>query len=331
MNTKTAIPATMRAIEIRDKKLVSATRAVPVPARGEVLIRVAAAGVNRPDIMQRQGLYPPPAGVTDIPGLEVAGEIVAIGAGVVSLRTGQEVAALVSGGGYAEYCTAPALQTLVIPKNIGVIAAAGTPETFFTVWSNIAIRAKLKKRESILIHGGASGIGTTAIQVARALGATVYVTAGTDDKCRACEKLGAKAAINYRSEDFTARIAALTKGAGVDVILDMVGGDYMARNIDCLAPDGRLVNIAVQGGRRAEVDIFKIMSKRLTITGSTLRPQSPAQKAAIAKDIKRRLWPMLRRQRVLPVIDRVFALDDAQTAHDYLEAGQHFGKVILKV
>lgn len=331
MTETETIPAMMKAVEIRDKKLVLTERPVPVPERGEVLIRVQAAGINRPDLMQRKGLYPPPPGVTDIPGLEIAGEIVSVGKGVISLRAGQEVCALVAGGGYAEYCVAPALQTLVIPKNIGVIAAAGIPETFFTVWSNLVMRGNIKKNDRVLIHGGASGIGTAAIQVARARGATVYTTAGTDEKCRAAEKLGAARAVNYRTEDFQTIIMKETKDRGVDLILDMIGGDYVPKHLDLLAPDGCHVSIAIQGGRKTEIDLFKIMSKRLTLTGSTLRPQTPAAKALIAKAIKKTLWPMIRRQRIMPVIDRVFPLAEAQQAHDYLEAGSHFGKIILRI
>lgn len=325
------IPETMQAIAINDGRLVVERRPVPVPQRGEVLIKVTAAGVNRPDLLQRQGRYPPPPGVTDIPGLEVAGRVIATGPSVPGARVGFDVVALLSGGGYAEYAVTSAQQCLSMPKNLGPIAAAGIPETFFTVWSNMVMRGKLEYGQRILIHGGASGIGTTAIQMAQALGAIVYTTAGNDDKCRAAEKLGAVRAINYKTEDFAAIIMKETRDKGVDMILDIVGASYMKQHLDILAPDGKLITIAVQGGAKAEIDLFKIMSKRLTLTGTTLRPQAAAAKAAIAKDLKRRVWPMIQRQKILPVIDRVFPLHDAQAAHDYLEAGQHFGKVILKI
>jgi NADPH2:quinone reductase len=325
----------MKAVAIIDQRLVLVTRPVPKPARGEVLIRVAAAGVNRPDLLQRKGLYPPPPGVTDIPGLEIAGEIAALGPGVKNssikgLARGRQVCALVSGGGYAEYCTAPAAQCLPIPKGLSLAAAACLPETFFTVWTSLFDRGQLRKGETVLIHGGASGIGTTAIQVAKAFGAKVVVTAGSDDKCRACLKLGAKLAINYRTQDFAAEIAK-TPGLAADVVLDMVGGDYLQRNLRVMAPYGRHVSIAMQRGRNAEIDIFQVMSRRLVLTGSTLRPQSVAVKAAIAKALLRHVWPLLKRGRIRPVIDRRFPLAESQAAHDYLEAGKHIGKVVLQI
>lgn len=331
MKDPVSIPETMQAVVIRDQRLVIEERPVPIPQRGEVLIKVAASGINRPDILQRKGLYPPPPGVTDIPGLEVAGRVIATGPGVPGARVGFDVVALLAGGGYAEYAVAPAQQCLSMPKNLGPIAAAGIPETFFTVWSNMVMRGRLEYGQRVLIHGGASGIGTTAIQMANALGAKVYTTAGTDDKCRAAEKLGAIRAVNYNTEDFAAVMLKETKEKGIDLILDIVGASYLKQHLNILAPDGKLVSIAVQGGAKAEIDIFKIMSKRLTLTGTTLRPQSVTAKAVIAKDLKRRVWPMIQRQKILPVIDRVFALADAQAAHDYLEAGNHFGKIILKI
>jgi NADPH2:quinone reductase len=316
------LPQTMTAIEIRDGKLHSATRPVPKPGKGEVLIRVHAAGVNRPDLLQRRGLYPPPAGVTDIPGLEVAGEVVG---------TKQKVCALVPGGGYAEYCVAAKELCLPIPRGLDYIKAAALPETFFTVWRNLVDCGQLKKGETLLVHGGASGIGTAAIQIARALGAQVFVTAGTEKKCTACRRLGAALAINYRQQDFVDEILKETGGRGVDVVLDMVGGDYLVRNLRALAPNGRHVSIAMMKGRTAPVDIFEIMSKRLTLTGSTLRPQSVKTKAAIAKALKAALWPLLNKKKIRPVIDKTFPLAEAQRAHDHLEAGDHVGKVVLRV
>lgn len=328
---KITLPAEMTVVAIRDQQLVSEKRPVPQPRAGEVLVRVRAAGVNRPDLLQRRGLYPPPEGITDIPGLEISGDVVALGSRVTGIKTGQKVCALVAGGGYAEYCIVPAVQCLPLPKNLGWIAAAGIPETFFTVWHNVFDHGKLKKGDRILIHGGASGIGTTAIQLARAFGAKVFVTAGTDEKCNACLKLGAQIAINYKSQDYAAEIMQATDDKGVDVVLDMVGGDYINRNLKILAPEGRHVSIAMQRGRTAEVDLFQIMSKRLVMTGSTLRPQTVAAKGKIAKALKKNVWPFITRKRITPVVDQIFGLDDAQTAHDYLEAGQHFGKVILRV
>lgn len=328
---KSQLPAEMTVAAIVGHKLVTQTRPVPQPRAGEVLVRVRAAGVNRPDLLQRRGLYPPPEGITDIPGLEISGDVVALGTRVTGIKAGQKVCALVAGGGYAEYCIVPAAQCLPLPKNLGWIAAAGIPETFFTVWHNMFDHGRLKKGDRVLVHGGASGIGTTAIQLARAFGAKVYVTAGTDDKCNACLKLGATAAINYKNQDFAAAVLQLTDNKGVDIVLDMVGGDYVNRNLKILAPEGRHVSIAMQRGRTAEVDIFQIMSKRLVLTGSTLRPQPVAAKGKIAKALKKNVWPFIARKRVTPVVDQIFALEDAQAAHDYLEAGQHFGKVILRV
>jgi putative PIG3 family NAD(P)H quinone oxidoreductase len=331
----------MKCIEIKDKQLALTERPIPKPKAGEVLVKVYAAGVNRPDIMQRKGLYPPPEGVTDIPGLEIAGEIAERGWGVKTLKNGQGVCALVAGGGYAEYCIVPEAQCLPIPKRMDFITAAGIPETFFTVWANLFDIGRLRKGETVLIHGGASGIGTTAIQMARAVGAKVFVTAGSDEKCRACKKLGAHLAINYVTDDFVAEALAATKDKGVDLILDMIGGDYIPRNLQALAVGGRHISIAVQHGRTAEIDILQVMQKRLTLTGSTLRPRSVAEKGAIAAALHKNIWPLLHRKnaffslfckkRITPVIDKVFPLAEAQAAHDYLESGVHTGKVILRV
>lgn len=321
----------MKAAAVHDHALVTETRPVPKPAAGEVLVRVAAAGVNRPDILQRKGLYPPPAGISDIPGLEIAGEVAALGKGVTGLKKGAKVCALVAGGGYAEYCVVPAVQCLPVPKGMDMVTAAGLCETHFTVWTNLFDRGQLKKGESVLVHGGASGIGTTAIQVAKSFGAKVYVTASTDDKGKACVKLGATAAINYRQKDFVAEVMTLTDNRGVDVVLDMVGGDYVARNLKTLAPYGRHVSIAMQKGRTVEVDLFQIMSKRLVMTGSTLRPQPVSVKGEIAKALKKNIWPLVARKKIRCVIDSVYTLDEAQKAHEHLEVGNHVGKVILKV
>lgn len=331
MKKPSTLPETMKAAIIRDQKLVIEDAPLPQPKAGEVLVRVRAAGVNRPDLLQRRGLYPPPEGVTDIPGLEISGDVVALGSGVSAIKSGQKICALVAGGGYAEYCAVPAVQCLPLPKNLGWLAAAGIPETFFTVWTNLFDRGGLNKGDRVLIHGGASGIGTTAIQMAKAFGAKVYTTAGSDAKCAACLKLGALRAINYKTQDFAAEILRETDGKGVDIVLDMVGGDYIARNLKILAPEGRHISIAMQHGRMAEIDLFQIMSKRLVLTGSTLRPQNTAAKGKIAKALKKNVWPLITRKRITPVIDRIYSLAEAQAAHDYLEAGQHFGKVILRV
>jgi len=324
----------MTAIEIREPGgpdvLVPTSRPVPDPGTNEVLIRVAAAGVNRPDVLQRMGGYAPPPGASDIPGLEISGEVVAVGAEVNSHHVGENVMALVAGGGYAEYCTAPAAQCLPIPKGLDMIEAAAMPETFFTVWSNVFDRGRLKAGESILIHGGSSGIGTTAIQLARAFGAQVFVTAGSADKCAACEKLGAERAINYRDEDFVTVVRDATDGTGVDVVLDMVGGDYIARNIKALAPDGRLCQIAFLGGSKAEVDFLPVMLKRLTLTGSTLRPRPVAFKAAIARALTEKVWPLVEKGEVKPVIYKTLSLKEAVEAHHLMESSTHIGKIMLK-
>ena len=329
------VPSRMTAIEIAGPGgpdvLVPAEREVPGPAPGEVLVAVEAAGVNRPDVMQRQGLYPPPPGASDIPGLEIAGTVVAQGEGVDAPAAGARVCALVTGGGYAEYCTAPAPLCLPVPGGFDAAGAAALPETFFTVWTNVFDRARLAEGESILVHGGSSGIGTTAIQLAGAFGATVYATAGSKAKCDACLALGADAAIHYRDEDFVERIGALTGGRGVDVVLDMVAGDYVPRNLKCLATEGRLVIIAVQRGPKiGELNVLPIMLKRLTVTGSTLRPRTVEQKAAIARTLEAKVWPLLEAGTVKPIVHSRFPLSDAAGAHRLMESGAHVGKIILE-
>jgi NADPH:quinone reductase len=323
------------AIEIREpgepEVLVPAERPRPVAAAAEVLIEVAAAGVNRPDVMQRRGRYPPPPGASDIPGLEVAGTIASVGSAVSGWHEGDAVCALVAGGGYAEYCVAPAPQCLPVPRGLDLVAAAAIPETFFTVWTNVFERGRLAAGESILIHGGSSGIGTTAIQLARARGARVFATAGSAEKCVACERIGAERAINYREADFLAAIRDLTGGRGVDVILDMVGGEYFARNVDALAVDGRLVAIATLHGAKAEITIPTIMQRRLTVTGSTLRARSVAEKGAIARAVHTNVWPLIESGVVKPIIFRTFPLASAAEAHRLLESGQHIGKLVLTV
>jgi putative PIG3 family NAD(P)H quinone oxidoreductase len=323
----------MTAIEVSQpggpEVLTAVSRPVPVPGQDEVLIAVRAAGVNRPDAMQRMGNYPPPPGASDIPGLEIAGEIVGVGTGVDASRVGEQVCALVQGGGYAEYCVAPLALCLPIPASLDAVAAAGIPETFFTVWTNVFERGRLASGESILIHGGSSGIGTTAIQLARETGARVFVTAGTEAKCKACTELGADMAINYRSQNFAQCIADATAGAGVDVILDMVGGPYFADNVKSLAIEGRLVQIAVQQGFKVEMNLLAVMTKRLTITGSTLRPRSVAEKVPIADALRDRVWPMLESGRVAPVVHSTFPLAAASDAHALLDRSDHVGKIIL--
>ena len=325
----------MTAIEISEPGgpgvLVPAQRDVPRPAPGEVLVAVEAAGVNRPDVMQRRGLYPPPPGASDIPGLEIAGTVVAHGEGVDAPAVGARVCALVTGGGYAGYCTAPAPLCLPVPGGFDAAEAAALPETFFTVWTNVFDRARLAAGESILVHGGSSGIGTTAIQLARAFGATVYVTAGSKAKCDACLALGADAAVNYRDEDFVERIGALTGGRGVDVVLDMVAGDYVPRNLKCLATEGRLVIIAVQRGPKiGELNVLPVMLKRLTVTGSTLRPRTVGQKAAIARALEDKVWPLLEAGAVKPIVHSRFPLSGAADAHRLMESGEHIGKIVLE-
>ena len=328
-----ALPATMTAIEIREpggpEVLVPGTRPVPEPSAGEVLVKVAAAGVNRPDVLQRRGNYPPPPGASDIPGLEIAGTVVALGPEVSELALGDRVTALVIGGGYAEYCAAPVPQCLPIPKGLSAVEAAGMPETFFTVWTNVFDRGRLAAGETFLVHGGSSGIGTTAIQLAKAFGARVFATAGSAEKCRACEGLGAERAIDYREEDFVEVVKAATGGNGVNVILDMVGGDYIQRNIQALAPDGRLCTIAFLGGSKAEVDFLPMMLKRITISGSTLRARSVEFKGAIARNLKAKVWPLVEAGRVKPVVHATFPLAEAAGAHALMESSHHIGKIVL--
>ncbi len=304
---------------------------LPSPTAGQVLIKVAAAGVNRPDLMQRQGVYPPPAGASEILGLEVAGTVVKVGKKVGNLKIGDQVCALVTGGGYAEYCLASAVCCLPLPQGFSPTQAAALPESFFTVWSNVFQRGQLLAGEFLLIHGGSSGIGTAAIQLAKALGSMVLVTAGSEQKCSRCLELGADAAIDYRQQDFVAAVELLTAGRGVDVILDMIGGDYLPRNLKALASEGRLLQIAIQHGAKSEVNLWQIMQKRLTITGSTLRARDDAFKAAIAEQLLTTVWPLLEAGRISPVIDSVFALQDAEQAHTRLASGQHIGKIILEL
>ena len=326
----------MRVIEITSfgapEVLQVGTRPDPVPAAGEVLICVRASGINRPDVLQRTGNYPVPPGASDIPGLEVAGEIVGGDAAAMSaadLKIGDRVCALVAGGGYAELCVAPVGQCLPVPAGLSDIEAASLPETFFTVWSNVFERARLQKGETLLVQGGSSGIGVTAIQIAKAMGATVLVTAGTDEKCAACLALGADHAINYKTSDFVEQVKTLTQGQGVNVILDMVGGSYVAREVECLAEDGRLVIIAVQGGVKAEFNAGLVLRRRLTITGSTLRPRSLEFKTAIATALKEKVWSLLASGVIKPVIHTTFAAVDASRAHALMESNQHIGKIVL--
>ena len=311
--------------------LTPVSRPTPRPVSREVLIHVAAAGVNRPDVMQRKGTYPPPAGVSDIPGLEVAGTIVDVGADVGRWRVGDEVCALVAGGGYAEYCVAPEPQCLPIPGGLTLIEASGLPETFFTVWTNVFDRGRLQQGEWFLVHGGTSGIGTTAIQLAAVRGARVIATAGSDEKCAVCRRLGAEQAVNYKTADFADAVRDITGGRGVDLVLDIVGGDYLARNIATLAMDGRLVQIGTMGGAKAQINLVPVLQRRLTITGSTLRGRSTDEKGAIARALEREVWPLLSSGRVRPVIDRTYPLVQAAEAHRRLESSAHVGKLVLTV
>lgn len=305
-------------------------RADPVPGPGEVLISVAAAGVNRPDVMQRRGAYPPPPGASDIPGLEVSGTVAAVGAGVNDWRIGDQVCALVSGGGYATLCVAPVPQCLPPPANLNLVSAAAIPETFFTVWTNVFDRGRLKAGESALVHGGSSGIGTTAIQLASARGARVFATAGSDEKCRACEALGAAHAVNYKRDDFVGAIRQLTGDRGVDLVLDIIGGPYVARNLAVLAMDGRLVQIGIMSGEAtAAVDFRRVLGKRLTLTGSTLRPRSVGEKGAIAAALRADVWPLIEAGAVKPVIHATFPLTEAAAAHRLMESSEHVGKIVL--
>jgi len=331
----TDLPETMLAIDPQapggPEVLVPVTRPVPRPGEGEVLVRVAAAGVNRPDVLQRQGGYPPPAGAPSIPGLEVAGTVVALGEGAEPALLGQEMCALVAGGGYAEYAIAPTGSCLPVPAGLSLVEAAAIPETLFTVWTNLFERAYAAQGDAVLVHGGTSGIGTMAIALGRLFGLTVIVTAGSDGKVARALDLGAAHAINYRTEDFVERVAAITGGRGVQAVLDMVGGDYVPRNLRCLAEDGRHVSIAVQGGATATVPLFEIMRRRLTLTGSTLRPRDAGFKALVADELARTVWPHVEAGRLRPVIDRTYPLVEAAAAHRRMEAGDHVGKIVLLV
>ena len=325
----------MRAIEITQPGpadvLKLCERPMPEPKAGELLIKVHAAGINRPDVLQRTGNYPVPKGASDIPGLEVAGEIIGGDLEGSGFKLGDMVCGLAQGGGYAEYCTVPAPQCLPIPAGMTPVEAASLPETFFTVWSNVFDRCRLAPGETLLVQGGTSGIGVTAIQIAAALGHRVFATAGSDEKARACEVLGAERGINYKTEDFGQVVKDITGGKGVDVILDMVGGDYTEREIRCLADDGRLVFIALLGGNKATVSLGQILLRRLTVTGSTLRPRPVAFKAAIAQQLRERVWPLLESGKIKPVIYQVFALEEAAQAHELMESSQHIGKIVLKL
>jgi putative PIG3 family NAD(P)H quinone oxidoreductase len=329
----TSIPLQMTAIAIRTpggpEVLTPEARPVPTPGAGEILVKVAAAGVNRPDVMQRMGQYPPPPGAPDIPGLEIAGEVVACGAGVTRWKQGDKIMALVVGGGYAEYCLAHESHALPVPSGLSLIEAAAVPETFFTVWYNAFERGRLAAGETALIHGGTSGIGTTAIQLAKAFGARAIATAGTPEKCEACRKLGAEVAINYKTEDFVEATKKATGGRGVDLVLDIIGGDYIERNYEAAAVEGRILQIAFQSSPRATVDFRRLMLKRLTHTGSTLRARAVADKAAIARAVEAKVLPLIAAGRVKPVIDSTFALREAAAAHARMDSSQHIGKIVL--
>ena len=329
------LPAEMTVIEISTPGgpyvLMPVKRPVPKPAPGELLIAVAAAGVNRPDLMQRQGNYPPPPGASDIPGLEAAGTVAVLGEGVTGFKIGDQVCALLAGGGYAEYVSVPAAQCLPLPEGLTMVEAAALPETLFTCWTNLLDGGQLKAGDTVLIHGGASGIGTTGIQLAKALGATVFVTAGSPEKCDACRKLGADLAIDYKAEDFVPAVKQVAGKRGVDIVLDMVGGDYIRRDIEVLGTGGRHVSIAVQGGPEATIPIFKVMQKRLILTGSTLRPRSPAEKGKIAEALHKTAWPMIAAGKIKPIIHATYPLNKAAEAHRVLESGDHIGKIVLTV
>ena len=322
---------TMNAIEIIAGDLVHTQRVIPSPQAQQVLIKVNAAGINRPDIMQRKGLYPAPKEASDIPGLEVAGTVISIGSDVTEIKIDDAVCALLTGGGYAEYCIASESLCLPIPHDFTFTEAAALPESFFTVWSNVFDRAQLQTNETLLVHGGTSGIGTTAIQLAREFGVRVIVTTGSDAKCQFCLDLGAYAAINYKTLDFVTEIKRLTDDQGVNVILDMIGGDYFSRNLQCLAFDGRLVQIAIQNGPKTELNLLPLMLKRLTLTGSTLRARDDSFKANIAQNLLKHVWPLLNTTRIKPVIDSTYKLKDANLAHQRMETSQHIGKIIIEV
>ncbi|MBN8938699.1 MAG: NAD(P)H-quinone oxidoreductase [Rhizobiales bacterium] len=330
-----ALPVTMTAIAIPvpggPEALVPETRPVPTPGPGEILVKLAAAGVNRPDVLQRAGGYPPPKGASDIPGLEIAGEVAALGAGADRFRLGDKVCGLVAGGGYAEYCVVHQTNALAIPAGLSMVEAAAIPETFFTVWSNVFDRGGLKAGETILIHGGTSGIGVTAIQLAKAFGATVLTTVGSDDKCAAAKALGADHAINYRNQDFVQAVSEITARKGVNLILDMVGGDYVERNLNCVAADGRIVQIAFLHGSEVKVDLRWLMLKRITFTGSTLRIRDTAFKAALADALHSKVWPLLSSGQVKVVMDSTYPLREASRAHARMETNAHIGKIVLTV
>jgi len=325
----------MRAVEITKaggpEVLAICERPVPQPLHEEILIKIEAAGVNRPDALQRAGAYDPPKGASDLPGLEASGEVVAIGAGVTRWQVGDKVCALLAGGGYAEFATTHQDHALRVPDGLSMVQAAALCETYFTVWSTVFMRGRLTAGETFLVHGGSSGIGTTAIQLAKAFGARVFTTAGSDEKCVLCENLGAEAAINYKTQDYAEEIARLTDGKGVDLILDMVGGSYIPRNIRSLALDGRLVMIAFLGGPKAELNFAQIMMKRLTVTGATLRPQSDQAKVTIAEALRQHAWPLLDARRIKPIMDQPFLLEDAAKAHERIESSGHIGKIVLTV
>ena len=329
------LPTRMTAIAISapggPEVLVPEERDVPKPGASEILVKVAAAGVNRPDVMQRKGQYPPPPGAPDIPGLEIAGEVAAVGGKVARWKVGDKVTALVAGGGYAQYCLADEAVALPVPKGFSMVEAAALPETFMTVWHNVFQRGALKSGETILIHGGSSGIGTAAIMLAKAFGAKVIVTAGSPQKCEACKKLGADFAIDYKTHDFVAATKEASGGRGADLILDMVGGDYVERNHDAAAVEGRIVQIATQQGFKVAINLLKIMQKRLTHTGSTLRPRPVADKAMIARDLEHKAWPLLAAGKIKPVIDSTFPLKEASKAHARMESSAHVGKIVLEV
>ncbi len=329
------LPTNMKAVQIRGpggpEVLELTQRPVPAPRATEILIRVDAAGVNRPDVLQRSGNYPVPPDASDLPGLEVAGEVIALGSSTKNYKLGDKVCALVHGGGYAEYCVAPEVQALPVPKGLSLVEAASLPETFFTVWSNVYDRGRLAAGESLLVQGGTSGIGVTAIQMAAATGNRVFATAGSDEKCAACVRLGAEKAINYRTQDFAAEIKAATGGKGVNVILDMVGGDYVPKELKCLADDGRLVFIAFLRGPKTELDINEVMRRRLTITGSTLRPRPVEFKGYIARNLREKIWPLIEAGRIKPEIYKTFPLAQAADAHRLMESSRHIGKIVLTV
>lgn len=330
-----AIPEQMTAIDIETpggpEVLQPVTRDVPIPGSGEVLVKAAAAGVNRPDIVQRRGIYPPPPGAPTIPGLEIAGEIIALGAGVDDAVMGQKVCALVAGGGYAEYCTAPIVQCLSVPEGLSLQEAAALPETLFTIWHNLFERAYAREGETLLVHGGTSGIGSMAIMLGKLSGLTVIVTCGSDAKCEAAKQIGAAHAINYKSQDFVEEVKRLTDGAGVEIVIDMVAGDYVARNLQCLKDDGRHVTIAVQGGLEATINMAQVMSRRLALTGSMLRARSVEFKGRLADEIQRIAWPFVEQGKLRPVMDQSFPLAEAAAAHARMEAGDHIGKIILEI